>query len=741
MISSSNDYGRIQQRSIIQGSTPIPVPDAINMFSDVSHYPRGRIVMHPSQPIPQQATIDYNGIMTQHLHTTQHQHAAAEPTGKDFLLKHFYRPRMPYHPGQNNTTLVRLAKVEVKQSAIYESAGSRTVGTQSDYRESDTQTDPWTPEYIVRPGSAPEVLTLATLAYGHGLPAGLAEVEMIERARAKRVWEASLPDASTAENAALRMKMMEEQELLEWKLREKEIEKLQEQRISMLAHQVAARTAEQNEKTSQKLDALWQQRNTEHQQIQARANKDTLVQLRRLSAERASSVPPAIAVHRDIIAEYANPASNVFAPVSRTGGFSQDDVPADNRVRSRYLSTFDGLLELEASLPSSFTQPRITVPLRPESRPMYGSVAKTTGRLQATLSRVYDSMTGPPRATTTPGPLRFCEKIIPPPARPPTPVAAPPSPGSEEKDQAILMLQALLRGRAMQNEMYVGRTQRKELLVELRSNHALQEASIAAEESKRQKMNAERNTQQKAQQYTKLKEGIILDVQAELVGDTLDFLSKELVRLQEQRRIHAFAMLADRSRRMREAEESGKRQVEEARRKQNDEVFRQVVGVHNESVETYLEDIILTAKNAVANSQARAEVRQQAIIIDQLSSSAHINGYDMTTEGAEALTADLVMGFLLPEVQRQTQRDHLARQQNRFLHAAHLELRAEAKVVDETVDTKLHASRPTSRPSSRPATSKSSRASSATGARASSSRPGTRGRDQALSAVEDLADF
>ena len=59
----------------------------------------------------------------------------------------------------------------------------------------------------------------------------------------------------------------------------------------MLAHQVAARTAEQNEKTSQKLDALWQQRNTEHQQIQARANKDTLVQLRRLSAERASRYP------------------------------------------------------------------------------------------------------------------------------------------------------------------------------------------------------------------------------------------------------------------------------------------------------------------------------------------------------------------------------------------------------------------------------------------------------------------
>ena len=47
---------------------------------------------------------------------------------------------------------------------------------------------------------------------------------------------------------------------------------------------------------------------------------------------------------------------------------------------------------------------------------------------------------------------------------------------------------------------------------------------------------------------------------------------------QEERRIHAFAMLAERQRRMREAEESGHRQVEERIRRQEDEIFRQVGG-------------------------------------------------------------------------------------------------------------------------------------------------------------------
>lgn len=59
------------------------------------------------------------------------------------------------------------------------------------------------------------------------------------------------------------------------------------------------------------------------------------------------------------------------------------------------------------------------------------------------------------------------------------------------------------------------------------------------------------------------------------LANMFDFLSKELLRLQEERRIHAFVMLAERQRRMREAEESGRRQVEERRRQEEDEIFRQ----------------------------------------------------------------------------------------------------------------------------------------------------------------------
>ncbi len=42
-----------------------------------------------------------------------------------------------------------------------------TVGVQTDYRESEAQTDPYSPEYVIQPGTTPsELLQLAALTWG-----------------------------------------------------------------------------------------------------------------------------------------------------------------------------------------------------------------------------------------------------------------------------------------------------------------------------------------------------------------------------------------------------------------------------------------------------------------------------------------------------------------------------------------------------------------------------------------------
>ena len=73
----------------------------------------------------------------------------------------------------------------------------------------------------------------------------------------------------------------------------------------------------------------------------------------------------------------------------------------------------------------------------------------------------------------------------------------------------------------------------------------------------------------------------VLDkLQGSVVGTLLDFLNKELRRLLDERKAHALGLIAERERHMREAAEAGKRQAEMRRRKEHDEIFRQVMYIN-----------------------------------------------------------------------------------------------------------------------------------------------------------------
>lgn len=74
---------------------------------------------------------------------------------------------------------------------------------------------------------------------------------------------------------------------------------------------------------------------------------------------------------------------------------------------------------------------------------------------------------------------------------------------------------------------------------------------------------------------TKLQE-TLSRLSGSVVGSLLDFLNKELRRLMDERRIHAMCLLFDRERHAKEAAEAGRRQIEIRRRKEHDEMFKQV---------------------------------------------------------------------------------------------------------------------------------------------------------------------
>lgn len=124
--------------------------------------------------------------------------------------------------------------------------------------------------------------------------------------------------------------------------------------------------------------------------------------------------------------------------------------------------------------------------------------------------------------------------------------------------------------------MYKNKEERIELISEMRSTHALQEQDMNRKKLEKQDVQTAQYAQRKDLSRDDLIDSILQTLEGEAMGDMLDYLSKELIRLEEERRIAAFAMLAERQRRLREAEESGLRQVEERRRREQDELFKQV---------------------------------------------------------------------------------------------------------------------------------------------------------------------
>lgn len=83
-------------------------------------------------------------------------------------------------------------------------------------------------------------------------------------------------------------------------------------------------------------------------------------------------------------------------------------------------------------------------------------------------------------------------------------------------------------------------------------------------------------------------EGATEAIQGSVISDTLDQLSKELVRLKQERKVAAMVRLAEDVRRKKECEESGRRQAESIRKDREDALFREIMQTNQGTVDSYL---------------------------------------------------------------------------------------------------------------------------------------------------------
>ena len=198
------------------------------------------------------------------------------------------------------------------------------------------------------------------------------------------------------------------------------------------------------------------------------------------------------------------------------------------------------------------------------------------------------------------------------------------------------MLQRLLRGRAKQNMMFEGKEKRLDLIAELRATEEWKAASEFQEEKALIENYQER-----------VLDGAAEALQADVISRTLDNLSKELVRFKQEKKIAAMVRLAEDLRRKREAEESGRRQGEAILRQREDFLYQELMSVHQGTVDSYLQNIVVNTIDNTSSLQAYQEAKLKADTLNKF-----IDKMEERRNKPEVLIKDLVSSFLIPDVQR-----------------------------------------------------------------------------------------
>ncbi|XP_046737858.1 cilia- and flagella-associated protein 91-like [Diprion similis] len=534
---------------------------------------------------------------------------------------------------------------------------TQTKQTQTDYRESEAQTSPWTPPYKVRPDESPEVLTIAHLTWDHGLPAGMHEVEIINRMRMKRAWEAILPPMDNEINIKTRKTIIEAMEIDDWAFREAEIQFIMDTRMELMEKYTKLRDAARQKSIGDRCqrveDLIDKRRNTEIRNIRQKLGRE----LRKLTVKYrggqdkwAKKCSAARGLADSIFKLKKKNVKNYHEIINRRIVDDKNVPDADENDRYILLPTYS---ELKAVKPKQKAHELCVRETRWNEEKLR--------KLHAELKSIRMDLK-PDKNTS------FMKRRYKLPPMPVTPSLSNESNVNESQERAAVLIQKLVTGRAIQCVMFEGRDRCRELIEELQSTHWLQsDTKKLRQMEKRHVIELQQSENRRTLQEDRLNE-ILNMLEGMTLSGMLDYLSKELVRLKDERKAHAFALLAERERTKREAEEAGRRQLEEQRRRECDEMFRQMVKVNQDTVELYLEDIIKESIEWVSDAEAKQYILETADKVDKALQYANENAQGLAEE---EMVSDMIYNFVLPDVDKQIVRKRMRERQASYLKNAH----------------------------------------------------------------------
>ncbi len=105
--------------------------------------------------------------------------------------------------------------------------------------------------------------------------------------------------------------------------------------------------------------------------------------------------------------------------------------------------------------------------------------------------------------------------------------------------------------------------------------------------------------------------------------------------------------IAEDVRRRREAEESGRRQAEAILRQREDVLYQELMQVHQGTVDSYLQGIVVNTIDTTSSLQAYEEAKLKAQTLNNF-----LDRIEERRNKPETFIKDLVASFLIPDVQR-----------------------------------------------------------------------------------------
>lgn len=345
-----------------------------------------------------------------------------------------------------------ISKTEISQTIDnYRRSGPVDVACETMYREIETQTDPWSPDYVIvdeeGTGQVPEIFSLGLheLTYANGqLPVGLEEVEAIARIQDKQRILNNLPPPNSKANMKKRREILEEQELSEWQYRELLIKREHDARLKMISEQLEQRELEIENEKRKRLDQLLRDRRKELEFEVEKINSERIKQSRKYAKARDNLMEKIFAGDRghgrDIIKEYVEFDSKIYAP-NRYDGNQPEIGPVLEVKDTATNQDLEETAEINAELSPKIATQSISCQTR-EGHLMLQHLNYLDRVLNENETNESDDSKKETALEIT------SERQYRPIQRPPTPKVKPIP--NHDSDNALKFLQALIRGRETQ---------------------------------------------------------------------------------------------------------------------------------------------------------------------------------------------------------------------------------------------------------------------------------------------------